>query len=67
VFQGKLNFLDFKLEEVRKLQSFLSSLDLGNRYLSRSVTETSSFQGEVGEQSKQRTRQIRSRAHALAR
>lgn len=66
-FQDKIDFLDFTLEEVRKLKPFLSSFDLENKYLSRAVTETSSFEGEVQEQSKQRTRQLRSRAHALAR
>lgn len=66
-FHGKVDFLDFTLEEVRKLQPLLSSLDLDSRYLSRAVAEKSSFQGEVQEQSRIQTRQLRSRAHALAR
>ena len=66
-FQGRIDFLDFNLEEVRKLQPFLSSFDLENCYLSRAVAETSSFQGEVREQSRKRTRQLRSRAYAMAR
>jgi hypothetical protein len=66
-FHGKIDLLDFKLEEVRKLQPFLSSLGVENRYLSRAVSETSSLQGEIREQSRERTRQLRSRAHALAR
>jgi hypothetical protein len=66
-FKGKIDFLDFALEDVRKLQPFLSSFDLGDRYLSRAVAEMSSFQGEVGERSKKLTTQLRGRAHALAR
>jgi hypothetical protein len=67
MFQGRIDHLDFSLEEVRKLQPFLSSFDLEDRYLSRAVTETSSVQGDVGVISRERTRQVRSRAHALAR
>jgi hypothetical protein len=67
VFQGRIDFLDFNLEEVRKLQPFLSSFELENCYLSRAVAEVSSFQGEVREQSRNRTRQLRSRAYAMAR
>ncbi|KAE9369740.1 hypothetical protein N431DRAFT_493510 [Stipitochalara longipes BDJ] len=65
-FGGKLDFLDFNLEEVRRLQPLLSALNVEDRYLSRAVVETSSFQ-DKGEWSKKRTRQMRSRAHALAR
>jgi hypothetical protein len=66
-FQGQIDLLDFSLEEVRKLRPFLSSFDLESRYLSRAIAETSSFQGEVREQSRKRTRQIRNRAYAIAR
>jgi hypothetical protein len=66
-FLGKIDVLDFDLEDVRKLQPILASLDLENRYLSHVVREESSFQGEVGAQCSKRTRQLRSRAHALAR
>ena len=66
-FQGRINFLDFNLEEVRRLQPFLSSFDVENCYLSRAVAETSSFQGKDREQSRKRTRQVRSRAYAIAR
>jgi hypothetical protein len=66
-FRGRIDFLDFNLEEVRKLQPLLSCFDLENYYLSRAVAETSSFQGEVRERSRKRTRQLRSRAYAMAR
>jgi hypothetical protein len=65
-YKGKIDFLDFKLEEVRRLQPFLSSFDLESRYISRAVAETTSFHG-TGEHSKRKTRLTRSRAHALAR
>ncbi|RDL38725.1 uncharacterized protein BP5553_03065 [Venustampulla echinocandica] len=52
-FQGRIDFLDFNLEEVRKLQHFLSSFDFENYYLSRAIAETSSFQGEVREPKQQ--------------
>lgn len=67
VFEGKLDFLNFNLKEVRTLQPFLSSLDLGSRYLSGIVTEKSSFQGPTPEPSAERTRHFRRRAHALSR
>ena len=66
-FEGKIDVLDFRLEEVRRLQPFLSCLNLENRYLSRVVRETSSFQRGNGEQSRTQTRRLRRRAHALAR
>jgi hypothetical protein len=67
VFQDRIDFLDFTLEEVRKLNPFLASFDLEDRYPSRTITETSYVQGEVQVNSKERTGQLRSRAHALAR
>lgn len=66
-FYDKIDVLDFNLEEVRKLQPFLSSFDLSDRYLSWAVAETSSFQGVDPEQSWKRTRQLRNRAYAMAR
>ncbi len=66
-FQGEVEFLHFTLEEVRKLQPFLSCLDLEGGYLSRVVVEKSSFQGNIQEPSGKRTRQLRRRAHALSR
>jgi hypothetical protein len=67
LFQGKIDFLDFTLAEVRRLQPFLSSFDLQHRYLSRAVCETTFLQDEIGVLSREQTRRIRSRAHALAR
>ncbi len=45
-FRGKVDFLHFTLEEVWKLQPFLSCFGLEGRYLSRVVVEKSSFSGQ---------------------
>jgi len=66
-FRGKIDLLDFTLEEVRKLQSFLSSFNLEGRYLSSVVTEKSSVNGEYYERSRELTVRLRNRAYALAR
>lgn len=66
-FQGKIDLLDFNLEEVRNLQPFLSSLALHDRYLSHAVAETTCFQGETREPNGKLTKQLRSHAHAFAR
>lgn len=66
-FLGKIELLDFKLEEVQKLRPFLSSFDLEDRYLSRAVTEISSLMGDIYLRSRELTVQLRNRAYALAR
>jgi hypothetical protein len=65
-FQGKIDFLDFNLKEVRILEPLLSCLELRG-YLSEVVIEKSCFQGVVPEPSTQRTRHLRRRAYALSR
>jgi len=45
-FEGKLDFLDFSLKEVRTLEPFLSHMEVGG-YLSEVVIEKSSFQSQV--------------------
>jgi hypothetical protein len=65
-FEGKLDFLDFSLKEVRTLEPFLSCMEVGG-YLSEVVIEKSSFQGILPEPSAQRTRALRRRAYALSR
>jgi hypothetical protein len=65
-FEGKLDYLDFSLKEVRTLEPFLSGMEVGG-YLSEVVIEKSSFQGTLPEPSAQRTRDVRRRAYALSR
>jgi hypothetical protein len=68
-FRSKVDLLDFELEEVRKLQPFLSCFNLEGRYLSRAVTAISSLKGEVYQRQRSRelTVRLRNRAYALAR
>jgi hypothetical protein len=65
-FEGKLDYLDFSLKEVRTLEPFLSGMEIGG-YLSEIVIEKSSFQGILPEPSAKRTRDLRRRAYALSR
>lgn len=65
-FEGKLDYLDFSLKEVRTLEPFLSGMEVGG-YLSEVVIEKSSFQGILPEPSAKRTRDLRRRAYALSR
>jgi hypothetical protein len=65
-FEGKLDFLDFSLKEVRTLEPFLSCMEVSG-YLSEVVIEKSSFQGILPEPSAKRTRDLRRRAYALSR
>ncbi|KAH8587446.1 hypothetical protein B0O99DRAFT_694433 [Bisporella sp. PMI_857] len=65
-FEGKLDFLDFSLKEVRTLEPFLSCMEIGG-YLSEVVIEKSSFQGIVGGPSAKRSMDLRRRAYALSR
>jgi hypothetical protein len=65
-FEGKLDYLDFSLKEVRTLQPFLAGLEIDG-YLSEVVIEKSSFQGIIPEPSAKRTRDLQRRAYALSR
>jgi hypothetical protein len=66
-FDGLIDFLDFSLEEVRKLRPFLSCFDfLNERYLSKSVKETSLF-AFIARPSEKWTAHFRRRAHSLCR
>ena len=65
-FKKELSFLDFDLKDVRTLEPFLSSMEVGG-YLSEIVIEKSSFQGILPEPSIKRTRDLRRRAYALSR
>jgi hypothetical protein len=66
-FDGRIDFLDFSLEEVRRLRPFLSCLGLEDRYLSTAAIETSSFERGGEHYTKEWTRHLRRRAHALFR
>ena len=65
-FEGKLDYLDFSLKEVRTLQPFLAGMKIG-RYLSEVVIEKSSLQGIIPEPNAKRTRDLQRRAYALSR
>jgi len=65
-FQGKLDVLDFSLKEVRTLEPFFSSMEVGG-YLSEVVIEKSSLQSIPPKPSTRRTRDLRRRAYALSR
>ncbi|KAK8038632.1 hypothetical protein PG993_007043 [Apiospora rasikravindrae] len=66
-FQTKVKFLDFSLEEVVRLQPFLEWAGLESRYLSRCVSEMTSFHGGAANPTTNPERQIRNRGHALLR
>jgi hypothetical protein len=46
IFEGRVEFLDFNLEEILQLEPFLRSLDLGSKYLSLLCREETDCQGE---------------------
>ncbi|TVY16404.1 hypothetical protein LARI1_G008274 [Lachnellula arida] len=65
-FEGELDVLDFSLKQVRSLEPFLSSMQVGG-YLSEVVIEKSSFEGSLPEPNPKRTRDFQRRAYALSR
>lgn len=66
-FQGQVNTLDFTMTEVNKLQPFVEWAGLGNRYMSRMVSETSALSsGEKWPASENRF-DIKRKAHGLLR
>jgi hypothetical protein len=66
-FDGVIDFFDFSLEEVCKLQPFLSCFNIEDHYLSQVVVEKSKFEGDPQSPSRTLTRHLRQRAHALFR
>lgn len=46
IFEGHVDFLDFSLEDILQLEPFLTSLDLGDKYLSQVCREETDCQGE---------------------
>lgn len=66
-FQGKVKFLDFDLEEIWLLDSFIRWTGLGDRFLSTCVTNVTSFDGGEASLITDPNRQVRSRTDALLR
>jgi hypothetical protein len=46
IFEGRVEFLDFNLEEILQLEPFLTSMGLGSKYLSLLCREETDCQGE---------------------
>jgi hypothetical protein len=65
MFDGKIRLLDFSLEEVHSLEPFLLAVDLGTRYLSIAVKESTTAQGN--ELHPGLTSDLRSKAYAIYR
>jgi hypothetical protein len=66
-FAGRIAVLDFSLDEVRRLQPFLSSMKIESRYLSKLVEEKSSVEEISSHPDTDLTRDLRRRAYALTR
>lgn len=66
-FEGKVNVLDFSLEEVRQFQRLLISLGLADRYLSSAVEEVTSVLQPAARRTSSLTREFRRKAKALLR
>jgi hypothetical protein len=64
-FEGKYPILHFNLEEVHKLQPFLSALGLQDRYMSKIVEEKSTVEG--GAWDRDLSDKFRQKAYALFR
>ncbi|KAI1009088.1 hypothetical protein LB504_003135 [Fusarium proliferatum] len=67
IFAPQAKMLDFTLDEVRRLQPFLSWLDLEKRYLSTSVREISTVAGGRMDELQYPDREIRQKAAGLFR
>lgn len=67
IFTPRAKTLDFTLDEVRRLQPFLSWLDLESRYLSSSVREISTVAGGRMNKLQNPDREIKQKAEGLYR
>lgn len=65
IFEGKINILDFTMEEVRLTQPFLEACGLRNRFTSACVEENTMAEDHI--QSFELTQQLRSNAYAFVR
>jgi len=66
-FARLANFLDFDLQELRRLEPFITWAGLGDRYLSTSVKEITSADRESTQPMSNPYREIRRKSHALLR
>lgn len=66
-FKSKVSFLDFELEDVKKLEPLLSWLDLEGQYISSRANEVSKLNGGSSQLNAELTQRLRHRAHALVR
>ncbi|KAK6725139.1 hypothetical protein SNK04_003944 [Fusarium graminearum] len=67
IFGTRAKTLDFTLDEVRRLQPFLSWLNMGSRYLSASVREISTVASESMNKLQSPDREIKQKADGLYR
>ncbi|KAG8677589.1 hypothetical protein FPOAC2_03723 [Fusarium poae] len=67
IFGTRAKTLDFTLDEVRRLQPFLSWLNMGSRYLSTSVREISTVASEHMNRLQSPDREIKQKADGLYR
>lgn len=65
LFSGRVNFLDFTLEEVHSLRSLLVGLGLEDRYTSKTVQETTTVRGGLA--SERLSKDLRRKAYAICR
>jgi hypothetical protein len=66
-FEGRVGFLDFPLDQLRRIQNFVEWVGLEGRYLSRAVREIFSADRETTRPISQADREIKRRAHAQLR
>ncbi|CRG88031.1 Cadherin-89D [Talaromyces islandicus] len=67
VFQGKVDILDFSLEEVHDIHPFLEALELGDRYMSVAVQETTRVQEPSDNESRTLSQNFRAKSKAFFR
>jgi hypothetical protein len=65
IFRGKVDVLDFSLEEVHRISQFLFGLKLQGRYMSRRVEEKTGVEG--GTLNRRLTEDLRKKAYAISR
>jgi hypothetical protein len=65
MFEGKIRTLDFSLEEVHSISTFLTRLDLDKKLLSWAVTEETNVEDSLP--AGDLTKNLRLKAYAIAR
>jgi hypothetical protein len=66
-FRDKVPIMDFSLEDIRRLRPFLDALELGDRYMSLAIEETTTVQQPASEPSTILTRAFRQKSKAFYR